>query len=152
MVASHRPPPPNRPILERITPRHEGTFRGPTAIHLKALAHGLVAMESHRLFPTICPNRARLFQSTRAFLERLRAHRSERLNNEHSVVTCPGCQGVQVVAAFTARCLEQANTRGDGTTSIVLQAVTEQINLAYNPTVTDPTIINPTINNTTINN
>jgi len=135
MVPYHRPSPQNRHPLLRRTPRHEGTYRGPTAVHLKALAHGLVAMESHRIFPTICPNSPRLFDSTRAFLARLRVHRLDRSNPNHTVATCLGCQGVLVVAAFTTRCLERANIRGDGTTSIILQAVTEQINSAYNPII-----------------
>ena len=131
-----------RELLDRRAPRSqrpntEGTFTGPTAVHLKALAHGLVALKSHELFPNVCPERPRLFDSTRAFLERLRAHREEaEANPQHTVESCPGCQGVAVVLAFTERCLAQATVRGDGTTALVLERVMMTLRASWAPNQT----------------
>ena len=133
MVAvHHRPALPDRPRLQRRDAHHEGSFRGPQAAHLKALAHGLVALASHECFPETSPPRPRLFDSTRAFLGRLAEHRNQ-INNTpgHSVAECPGCQGVLVVRAFTLRCRNQARDRGDGTTEVVLDRVLETLDTAF---------------------
>ena len=132
MGVFHRPAVPARPRLERRSAPHEGTFRGPQATHLKALAHGLVALASHELFPAVSPPRPRLFESTQAFLARLAAHRNQMNNSpNHSVAQCSGCQGVLVVRAFTLRCRNQARDRGDGTTEAVLDRVHELLDAAY---------------------
>jgi len=129
-MVHHRPPVPSRKPLRRTTTDHEGTFRGPQAVHLKALAHGLVALASFQLFPDVSPARPRLFESTEAFLQRLATHRNT-LPPGHSVATCPGCQGIQVVRAFTQRCRNQARDRGDGTTEAVLTRVLDTLDNAY---------------------
>ena len=99
----------------------------PNASQLKAVVHGLVARESHALFPARCPSHPRLFEATRAFLERLATHRSTAGHH----VDCPACRGVEVVLAFIHRARDQAVERGDETTALVLARVDQTLAEAW---------------------
>jgi len=128
-MPSHRTSPPRRTRLPKPRGcRVEGTFPGPTAAHLKALAHGMVALSAFLLFQ-LGAIRPRLFESTRAFLLRLNTHRAT--SGSHAVSECAGCQGIRVVLAFTQRCLQQAVERGDETTAQVLTETTRALTAAY---------------------
>ena len=99
----------------------------PSASQLKAVVHGIVARESHALFPTQFPSHPRLFDSTTAFLERLMTHRS--IAGHHA--ECPGCRGVEVIMAYIQRSRLQAVERGDETSALVLAQVDQTLAEAW---------------------
>ena len=132
MTVLHRPAPPTRTALHRIPLRAEGAYKGILVRHITALSRGLVELTSYEAFPERFPDRPRLFQSTQAFLGRLRAHRDAcRFQPTHTVYTCPGCKGILICRAFVARSKATAIQTGDGDTEHVLGLVEAKLAQAY---------------------
>jgi hypothetical protein len=123
----------------------------------QALVKGVIALESHRLYPNVVCARPRLFASTENFLNSFRLHR-RRILYGHDESTCPSCQGwvrlylstgnfmcahhipwntrVLAVQAYTMRQLAQAQARFDDKSAHVMTNVLETLRLACIPAET----------------
>jgi hypothetical protein len=100
--------------------------------HLDSVLHGVVQLESIKLFPEKCPTQPRGVIATQNFLHRFRLHRAN-LSRRHSVKTCKGCIGVLAVYEKLNRTLREADKRDDMNTVAVLYKAQETLAAAWSP-------------------
>ena len=94
---------------------------------------GLVGIESHRIYPNTCLNRHQLFQSTRNMLERIRVHRENQTNSNHTIENCSRCRGIRRIVRIIIRCIEQSILEDDEQCRIIFQSAYNLLNMSYNP-------------------